>query len=143
MGKRTLKFRDWGKIAATFLDLATGLGVRVVALEESREVPQRLYPDIESKKHQPMLAYRELPDRQLFYEELVRVAVDVSELPGHRGERVICSQCGEGVNFGRFVEAEGKRLCLSCAQPELCYWTPVGRLLPSREGLTHNGAYPA
>jgi len=33
LGKRTLKFRDWGKMAATFVDLSADLGVRVVALE--------------------------------------------------------------------------------------------------------------
>jgi formylmethanofuran dehydrogenase subunit E len=38
LGKRSLKFRDWGKMAATFVDLATGRGVRIVALEDSREL---------------------------------------------------------------------------------------------------------
>src|SRR6478752_1442035 len=33
LGKRTLKFRDWGKMAATFVDLSAGTGVRIVALE--------------------------------------------------------------------------------------------------------------
>src|SRR5262245_36029638 len=29
LGKRALKFRDWGKMAATFVDVNTGRGVRV------------------------------------------------------------------------------------------------------------------
>jgi len=124
LGKRSLKFRDWGKMAATFVDLASGRGVRVVALEESRELARTLYGPIESKSGQQMAAYRELADAQLFREEWVRVDVDPAELPGHKGERILCPQCGEGVSFGRFSEIEGQRLCLSCARPELRYWKP-------------------
>ena len=124
LGKRTLKFRDWGKMAATFVDLASGRGVRVVALEESRELSRALYGHIESKSGQQMADYRELADAQLFREEWVRVDVDPAELPGYKGERILCPRCGEGVNFGRFSEIEGQRLCLSCAEPELHYWKP-------------------
>jgi formylmethanofuran dehydrogenase subunit E len=123
LGKRTLKFRDWGKMAATFVDLASSRGVRIVALEDSRELARKLFPHIESKSAQQMAAYRELPDAELFLEQWVHVDVDESELPGFKGERVACAQCGEGVNFGRFVEARGRKLCLSCADPQLRYWT--------------------
>jgi formylmethanofuran dehydrogenase subunit E len=122
LGKRALKFRDWGKMAATFVDLATGRGVRIVALEDSRELARQLHPDVEPKSRQQMLAYRELADAQLFREQWVRVNVDAAELPGSKGERVICPGCGEGVNFRRFVEVAGQRLCLSCADPGLRYW---------------------
>jgi len=124
LGKRALKFRDWGKMAATFVDLNSARGVRIVALEDSRELARQLYPDVEPKSRQQMLAYRELSDAQLFREQWVRVNVDAAELPGTKGERVICSRCGEGVNFGRFVESDGQRLCLSCADPALRYWQP-------------------
>jgi formylmethanofuran dehydrogenase subunit E len=124
LGKRALKFRDWGKMAATFVDLPSGRGVRIVAREDSRELARRLYPHIESKGQQQMLAYRELADAQLFTEQWVRVRVDPADLPGYKADRVLCPRCGEGVNFGRFVEVEGQQLCLSCAQPELRYWVP-------------------
>ena len=124
LGKRALKFRDWGKMAATFVDLASGRGMRIVALEDSRELARELYPQVEPKSRQQMLAYRELADAQLFREQWVRVNVEAAELPGTKGERVVCSKCGEGVNFGRFVEIEGQRLCLSCADPALRYWQP-------------------
>jgi len=124
LGKRALKFRDWGKMAATFVDLASGRGVRVVALEDSRELARALYPHEESKSRQQMLAYRELTDGQLFREQWVRVDVGAAELPGFKGERFVCPRCGEGVNFGRFAEVEGERMCLSCANPDLRYWEP-------------------
>ena len=122
LGKRTLKFRDWGKMAATFVDLSTDAGVRVVALENSRELARELHPEIESKSKQQMLAYRELEDAQLFRLERVRVPVDPAELPGYKADRVVCAKCGEGINFGRFEQADGQALCLSCARPERRYW---------------------
>jgi formylmethanofuran dehydrogenase subunit E len=123
LGKRTLKFRDWGKMAATFVDLAAGRGVRIIALEDSRELARKLFPHIESKSAQQMAAYRKLSDTELFLEQPVRVDVDQTELPGYKGERAVCAQCGEGVNFGRLVEARGRKLCLSCADPQLRYWS--------------------
>jgi len=122
MGRRALKFRDWGKMAATFVDLASGLGVRIVALDDSRELARVRYPQIESAKQQQMMAYRELSDAELFREQRVRVTIDPMDMPGTKGERVACTRCGESVNFGRLAVLEGKRLCLSCARPETRYW---------------------
>lgn len=122
LGKRSLKFRDWGKMAATFVDLAADRAVRVIALETSRDLAQQLFPNLPTKKDQQMAAYRELSDEQLFRVEEVKVAVDPAELPGFKGERVICAQCGEGINFGRYMEKDRKRLCLSCADPQDRYW---------------------
>ncbi len=124
LGKRALKFRDWGKMAATFVDLATGRAIRIAALDSSRGLARRLYPHIESDSKKQMQAYRELPDKDLFREQWVRVQIDPADLPGYRGERVACARCGEGVSFGRFSQVDGERLCLSCAQPELQYWKP-------------------
>jgi formylmethanofuran dehydrogenase subunit E len=125
LGKRALKFRDWGKMAATFVDVASGRGIRVIAREDSREVASRLYPHIENRNLQQMQAYRELPDPVLFREQWVHVAVAPADLPGYKADRVVCPRCGEGVNFGRFVQADGEQVCLSCAHPELRYWEPA------------------
>ena len=122
LGKRTLKFRDWGKMAATFVDLATDRAVRIVAREDSRVLAKELFSRIEDKNQQQMMAYREMTDAQLFTEEWVRVSLDQADLPGKKGERFHCPRCGEGVNFGRFEVVAGERLCLSCARPELQYW---------------------
>ena len=70
-----------------------------------------------------MAAYRELGDDQLFCETWVGATVAATELPGFKAERFHCPRCGEGVNFGRYEEVDGERLCLSCARPALRYWT--------------------
>ena len=36
LGKRALKFRDWGKVAATFVDLKENKAIRLVARESSK-----------------------------------------------------------------------------------------------------------
>src|SRR5689334_22701633 len=46
MGKRALKFRDFGKVAATFCDLAGDRAVRVVALESSKQKAKEMFPEI-------------------------------------------------------------------------------------------------
>src|SRR5512146_1931001 len=49
LGKRALKFLDFGKVAATFCDLRPPRAVRVVALESARDRARELYPDIANK----------------------------------------------------------------------------------------------
>jgi formylmethanofuran dehydrogenase subunit E len=124
LGKRALKFRDWGKMAATFVDLASGQAIRIVALDGSRGLARQLYPHLEGASRQQMQAYRELANQELFREQWVHVTVDPEDLPGYKGERVACARCGEGVNFGRFIETCGERICQSCAHPEQRYWEP-------------------
>jgi formylmethanofuran dehydrogenase subunit E len=130
IGKRALKLRDFGKMAATFIDLNAHLdsgdykGLRIVALESSKNRARELYPDLE-KNAQQMKAYRELPDEDLFRTEWVRVPLPLSEFPGYKGARVACARCGEGVNFDHFVERDSQRLCLACADTESLYYKPL------------------
>jgi len=125
LGKRALKFRDWGKMAATFVDLETGRAVRIVALDSAKQRARELYPEMASKNLQQMKAYRELDDADLFGEQWVAVEVSPNEMPGYRGARVTCDRCGEGINYDRFIERDGQTLCLACACPEQRYYRAV------------------
>src|SRR5579875_960112 len=124
LGKRALTFRDWGKMAATFVDLSTNRAIRIVALESSKQRARELYPALENKNQQQMKAYREMPDAELFGEQWVEVEVTPKEMPGYKGERVACALCGEGINYDRFVEQNGSILCMACAYPEQRYYRP-------------------
>jgi formylmethanofuran dehydrogenase subunit E len=115
LGKRALKFRDFGKVAATFCDLQADRAVRVTALESSKAQARELYPDIEDRNQQQMRAYREMQDEELFAAQWVKVAVPPEDLPGYKGPSVVCSECGERINFKREVAREGKVLCRACA----------------------------
>jgi formylmethanofuran dehydrogenase subunit E len=123
LGKRALKFRDFGKMAATFCDLKEDRAVRVSALESSKQRAKEMYPDICNKNEQQMRAYREIPANELFDSQWVRVSIAPEEFPGYKGVRRACAECGEGINFERFTERDGQMLCLACAGAR--YYTPL------------------
>jgi len=123
LGKRALKFRDFGKAAATFCDLERQRAVRIAARETSRQRAQERYPEIADKNQQQMRAYRELPDEDLFDIQWVRVAPPPEDLPGYKAPRVVCDQCGEGISFRREVARDGRALCRACAGDR--YYTPL------------------
>ena len=130
LGKRALKFRDWGKMAATFVNLKPTATVepralRIAALESSKQRARELYPQIENKNAQQMLAYREMPDAELFSEQWVRVPLDPREMPGYKSARIACSVCGEGINYDREVHRDGQILCQGCADPAGRYYRPL------------------
>jgi formylmethanofuran dehydrogenase subunit E len=126
LGKRALKFRDWGKMAATFVDLQTSRAIRIAALESAKDRARELYPEIEPKNAQQMHAYREMADSELFAEQWVRVEVAPREMPGYKSGRIKCAVCGEGINYERQVEREGRTLCQGCAAPDERYYQPLG-----------------
>ncbi len=115
LGKRALKFRDWGKMAATFVDVSTGKAIRIAAKESSKSLARSMHPEIESKNQQQMLAYREMPEDDLFTKQWVKVELPAEEFPGYKGERIVCAKCGEGINFRREVLRDGRVLCRACA----------------------------
>src|SRR6267154_6362914 len=92
LGKRALKFRDWGKMAATFVDLESGKAIRVAARESSKALAKSLHPELDNKNQQQMLAYREMTDEQLFQTEWVKVTLPPEEMPGYKGERIVCAE---------------------------------------------------
>lgn len=120
LGKRALKFRDWGKVAATFVDVPSGRAIRVVAKESSKQLARAMHPEIADKNQQQMRAYREISDEDLFATQWVKVDLPPEEFPGHKGERVVCEVCGEGINFRREVYRDGKILCRGCAGENYC-----------------------
>jgi formylmethanofuran dehydrogenase subunit E len=114
LGKRALKFRDWGKVAATFVDLQTGRAIRIAAKESSKQAAREMFPDMPKDAGQQK-AYAQLSDETLFDKKWVKVEVQPEDLPGFKGPRVVCAECGEGINFKREVLQDGRALCRSCA----------------------------
>jgi formylmethanofuran dehydrogenase subunit E len=116
LGRRSLKYFDYGKVAATFLNTETNEAVRLVARDESRALADERYPEIESKKERQFRAYREATAAELFKIERVRVDFSEMDAPGRPRQRVTCGRCGEGVNDGRELKnSDGELLCRPCA----------------------------
>jgi formylmethanofuran dehydrogenase subunit E len=115
LGKRTMKYVDYGKLAATFVDLHTGKAVRIAAREDSRE-KATLWHRPELTKHEvEAIAYKAMADEDLFEIESVLVQIPIEDLPGPPHRRVTCDECGEGVNDCREVIAAGRVVCRACA----------------------------
>jgi formylmethanofuran dehydrogenase subunit E len=122
LGKRALKFFDWGKVAATFVDLQSGRAVRIVAREDSKKRAGEMFPKLEKEQGQQQ-AYRVLPDEELFEKRWVSVDIRPEDLPGYKGPRVVCEECGEGINFKREIAVDGRTVCRACAGQR--YYRPL------------------
>jgi len=116
LGRRSLKFMDYGIMAATFLHLETGRAYRIVSTEESRELAAAYAPEIPGKREQQLEAYKRMPDSVLFRVEQVRVELSDYDLPGPTRRKVTCVQCGQVVRDGREVVRAGRPYCVPCGR---------------------------
>ena len=115
LGKRSMKWLDYGIMAATFVNLKTNKAVRITALEEARETSKNYAPEIEDKYKRQLEAYRIMPDEELFKIQNVKVAIPNADMPGRPMQRVQCDACGDWVQDCREVMLDGKTLCRPCA----------------------------
>ncbi len=120
LGKRSMKFMDYGKMAATYLNLKTGKAVRIIAREDSRDKAKNYFPQIENKYAAQLEAYKIMPEGELFDVMEVEIKVPPQDMPGRPMRRVQCDSCGEYVQDMREVYQAGKVLCKPCA--EGCYY---------------------
>ena len=127
LGHRTMKFMDYGKMAATFLNLKTGRAVRVIAREDSRQKAKEYFPEIENKYEAQLEAYKIMPYEELFDVMEVQVSINPEDMPGRPLRRVQCASCSEYVQDMREVAIQGKVLCRPCAAAG--YYKPVGHTI--------------
>jgi formylmethanofuran dehydrogenase subunit E len=116
LGRRSLKFMDYGIMAATFLNLENRKAYRVLSAEEARYLVHLYAPGVTGKARQQLEAYMTMPEGVLFRVEVVQVALEEAELPGPSRHRVACDRCGQVVRDRREVTVHGKQLCKPCAQ---------------------------
>ncbi|MDH3445912.1 MAG: molybdopterin-guanine dinucleotide biosynthesis protein MobB, partial [Deltaproteobacteria bacterium] len=116
LGKRTLKFLDYGKMAATFVNTETRKAIRVLAKDDARSLVTSYAPDIADPRQAQKLAYSVMPEEFLFSITPVTVRLGEEQMPGYRSPRVYCDACGEGVNLRREVRRAGRTLCIPCYQ---------------------------
>ena len=89
--------------------------IRIAAKESSKALARTMHPEIENKNQQQMLAYREMAEDDLFTKQWVKVDLHAEEFPGYKGDRIVCAECGEGINFRREVVRAGRVLCRACS----------------------------
>lgn len=115
-GKRTLKLLDYGKMAATFMNLKTGKAVRILAKEEARVNAKNYFPEIKDKYQCQTEAYKVMPDKELFGWKSVKIKIPQQDMPGRPIKRVKCDNCGESVQDMREINLDGSVLCKACAK---------------------------
>lgn len=121
LGRRSLKFMDYGIMAATFVNLDTGKAFRVLSTEEARSLATVYAPDVDGKSAQQLAAYKRMPDSVLFRVQKVRVKLDECDLPGPTRCKVACSRCGQIIRDRREVAEDGRILCKPCTDD--CYFS--------------------
>ena len=102
-GKRTMKIRDYGKMAATFIHLESGKAVRVAKRDSRNESGSDPLPD-----------FANVRDEDLFSVTEVEVPLQPEDMPGKPVRHCRCAQCGETVLDGREIETSGRILCRPC-----------------------------
>lgn len=125
LGRRSLKFMDYGIMAATFVNLDTGAAYRIVSTESSRELAAVYAPEIEDTHTQQLEAYIRMPDEVLFDVQAVKVAVPFHDMPGPSRFKATCERCGQVVRDKKEIFKGGQVLCRPCAQG--AYFQPVER----------------
>lgn len=116
LGRRSLKFMDYGIMAATFLNLETRKAFRVLSTEEARDLVPLYAPGVSEKSIQQLEAYQKMPDSVLFRVQEVQVPLEKYDLPGPTSRKVACTRCGQIIRDHREVEVDGAALCKPCAQ---------------------------
>jgi formylmethanofuran dehydrogenase subunit E len=114
-GRRTLRFVDYGKVAATFIDLGSSRAVRIWPDPGARVLAERYVPDAPDRWHAQLEAYRVMPAAELLQWCRVTVKVPSNVLFNAECDRVMCSACGEEVLYDRQILHDGCVLCRACA----------------------------
>lgn len=123
LGKRTLKFRDFGINAATFLNLETDAAFRIISTESSRDLAGEYAPTETTPQGQQLEGYKLMPDDLLFKIQPVKVNLKKWEMPGPPRRHATCDRCGQKVRDGREILVERETLCRICGGDS--YFTPI------------------
>jgi formylmethanofuran dehydrogenase subunit E len=116
LGRRSLKFMDYGIMAATFVNLENGQAIRVLSTEEARDLACAYAPEIAEKYTRQLEAYRRMPNSVLFRVQQVEVNLSEFDLPGPTRYKATCTRCGQVVRDHREVVENGNALCRPCAR---------------------------
>jgi formylmethanofuran dehydrogenase subunit E len=115
LGRRSLKYVDYGIMAATFLNLETNQAYRIISTEESRDLANKYAPEFNDKTTQQIEAYKRMPESILFRIQKVNVPISEFDLPGPTRKKVTCAGCGQVVRDNKEVQINGKPYCRPCA----------------------------
>lgn len=134
-GNRTMRLVDYGKSAATFVDVQTEQAIRISPSIEARARARDYAPQAPDRWHAQLAAYQVMPNAELLNAREVVLAVSLKGIISRHGGRVICAECGEDIINEREMRRDGIILCRACASG--AYYSTAGLDGPQRvaEGL--------
>ncbi|MFZ3048750.1 MAG: FmdE family protein [Desulfatirhabdiaceae bacterium] len=132
LGRRSLKFMDYGIMAATFLNLETSRAFRVLSTEEARDLTCVFAPEIAGNGYRQLEAYKRMPESVLFRVQKVRVNIDEWDLPGPTRRKITCSICGQVIRDGKEVMQNNEPICRPCSGR--CYFSHAKDICLKDEG---------
>jgi formylmethanofuran dehydrogenase subunit E len=115
VGHRTLRVEDYGKVAATFVDVQTEQALRIGPRLDVRERAYAYAPDEPRHYFAQLRGYQVMPDEELLTIQPVQLTKSVAAIVSRAGVRVNCASCGEEIINQREVMVAGQALCYSCA----------------------------
>ena len=115
VGRRTLRVMDYGKMAATLIDVKKETAVRISPQPNIRQLARTYAPDARSRWHSFLEAYYIIPDDELLRVESIVLSKTIEEILSKPRLRVDCAACGEEIVNEREVMVNGRYLCLPCA----------------------------
>lgn len=128
VGRRTMRVLDFGKVAATFVDTATGRAVRIVPTASARQRAKIYAPEASNRWEAYLLGYQRMPEAELLSLQEVILTLSLEQILSKDGYRVNCDHCGEEIINEREVIRDGLTLCRACAGERyynLSFPTPV------------------
>lgn len=115
VGGRTLRVEDYGKIAATFVDVKTEQALRVAPQLDVRDKARGYAPE-QTRRYFAMLhGYQRMPDEELLTIQRVKLAQPVTAIVSRAAARAKCEICGEEIINEREVSVDGRAMCRTCA----------------------------
>jgi len=115
VGHRTLRIEDYGKIAATFVDVQTSQAVRLAPRLDVRQRACDHAPGESRHYFAQLQAYQAMPDVELLTIQPVHLTTPVTKILSRPGIRVNCDLCGEEIINNREICKNGQTICRSCA----------------------------
>jgi formylmethanofuran dehydrogenase subunit E len=123
VGHRTLRIEDYGKIAATFVEIPGGKAIRISPRLDIRQRAWDYSPSEQKYYFAQLHAYQVMPDHELFNIMEIELAIPLEKIISRAGIRSECDFCGEEIINEREVHRNGFTLCRACAGP--AYYTTL------------------
>lgn len=123
VGRRTLRVVDYGKMAATLIDIGANRAIRVAPSPRARNLAPVCAPGAASRWHAYLEGYQVMADEQLLRLQVVQLKQPVAAIISRPNARATCEQCSEEIMNEREVTLDGRILCQSCAGDSYYHFT--------------------